>query len=96
MPEYYENIYPYKPSLPLALSAATLFVILALLHTYQALRSKSWYLAAFVTGGYCMSTPSACDHIPTDDAQWNAWATLLEPFLFNNAQSTRWPRSQPP
>lgn len=53
MAEYYEDIYPYKPSLALALLAAAFFGTLAFLHTYQTLRSKTWFIRAFMVGGYC-------------------------------------------
>lgn len=55
MAEYYENMYVYRPSLALALCAAAFFGIASFLHTYQALRSKTWFFVAFVVGGYCKS-----------------------------------------
>ena len=55
MAEYYENLYPFKPSLALALFGAALFCIIAFLHSYQLLRSRTWLLTAFVIGGYCKS-----------------------------------------
>ena len=53
MPQYYPHIYEYDPSLPAAVFAAAIFCIVTLLHTYQLLRSRTWFFIPFVLGGYC-------------------------------------------
>lgn len=62
----YENLYPYKPSLALALLAVTVFGVLTFLHTYQTLRCKTWYFLAFLVGGYCKSAFPASGQWSTD------------------------------
>ena len=59
MAETYEKIYGYEPSLPLALVAALLFGVITFLQTYQLIRSKTWFMIAFVLGGYCKAFTQA-------------------------------------
>lgn len=95
MAEYYEHIYPYQPSLALALSAAGFFGILAFLHTYQALRSNAWFFIAFVIGGYCKSNPRPADVVAiADEIESIALDTSSAPSPFSSARNTHCRRTQ--
>ena len=50
--EHYE-LYKYAPSLALALTFLALFLLSTLLHTYQLLRTRVWYLLPLLIGGFC-------------------------------------------
>lgn len=44
-------IYHYTPSLGLAASACAVFAVSTALHTYQTIRTKSWYVVPIILGG---------------------------------------------
>ncbi|KAL4904639.1 hypothetical protein BDW74DRAFT_168252 [Aspergillus multicolor] len=46
------RLYRYNPSLGAAVLFTILFLIASAIHTYQALRTRTWFLIAFVLGGY--------------------------------------------
>jgi Na+/H+ antiporter NhaD/arsenite permease-like protein len=52
MSQYYPRIFGYDPSLAAAISACIVFAIMSLVHTYQALRSRTWIWLPFVFGCY--------------------------------------------
>ena len=45
------KFYRYDPSLAAAIVFAILFLLTSLLHIYQLVRSRTWYLTALVIGG---------------------------------------------
>ena len=45
------KFYRYDPSLAAAIVFAICFLLTSLLHIYQLLRSRTWYLTALVVGG---------------------------------------------
>lgn len=45
--------YHYEPSLPAAIAAIALFGISSLLHLFQMVRSRTWFLIPFVLGCFC-------------------------------------------
>lgn len=48
-------LYRYPPTVPGAIVVCILFLISALLHTYQIFRTKTWFMTAFAIGCYCSS-----------------------------------------
>lgn len=55
LPEEYQHFrfYYYEPSMPAAIIFAVLFALATLLHTYQLVRSRTWFMIPFVVGGIC-------------------------------------------
>lgn len=47
------KLYRYDPSLAAAIIFVVLFALVSFLHTYQLLRTRTWYFIPFVLGGYC-------------------------------------------
>ncbi|KAK7416629.1 hypothetical protein QQX98_005100 [Neonectria punicea] len=45
--------YRYEPSLGAAVVFTIIFVVTTILHTFQMIKTKTWYLIAFVLGGAC-------------------------------------------
>ena len=50
-----KNLYKYTPSLPVAIIFTSIFVGLAVAHLFRMIRSKQWFMTAFIVGGVCMS-----------------------------------------
>lgn len=50
-------LYRYDVSLPAAIAAAAVFLVLSLLHTWRIVRHRSLYFTAFTIGGYCKPAP---------------------------------------
>ncbi|KAF2186058.1 RTA1 like protein [Zopfia rhizophila CBS 207.26] len=46
------SLYNYDPSVGAAVFFAILFGIIAFIHTYQFIRTRTWFLIPFVVGGY--------------------------------------------
>ncbi|KAI5276961.1 hypothetical protein E4T47_00050 [Aureobasidium subglaciale] len=51
MTKIYHNVYPYDASVPAAVLFAILFFIMSILHLYQLVRTRTWYLVPFLLGG---------------------------------------------
>ena len=49
-------LYRYELSLPAAIVAAAVFLVLTLLHVWLIYRHRSFYFTAFTVGGCCMYT----------------------------------------
>lgn len=49
------RFYRYDPSLAAAVIFIVLFLLATLAHTYQFIRTRTWYLWPVVAGGICMS-----------------------------------------
>ena len=47
------TFYNYKPSLAAAVIFLAIFCVSTLLHCFQAVRSRAWYMIPFVLGGVC-------------------------------------------
>lgn len=45
--------YYYYPSLAAAVIFIICFVLTTLLHTFQLIRTKTWFFIPFLIGGYC-------------------------------------------
>jgi len=45
--------YRYNPSLAAAVIFVVLFIITTTFHSYQILRTRTWYFIPFVIGGFC-------------------------------------------
>lgn len=45
-------LYRYEPSLPAAIIFVILFLIAAFFHTYQMIRTKTWFYTALIVGGH--------------------------------------------
>lgn len=46
-------LYRYNPSMAAAVVFIILFLVATTLHTYQLLRTRTWFLIPFVIGGFC-------------------------------------------
>lgn len=57
---YYEeadwSLYRYEPNVPAPILFAVLFGITTILHGFQMIRTRTWYLGAFFAGGCCKAT----------------------------------------
>jgi hypothetical protein len=51
------DLYKYSPSVGAAVFFAILFGITTLIHTYQIIRTRTWFLIPFLVGGYCEYHP---------------------------------------
>lgn len=51
------ELYRYSPSLVGAVIFIALFAMVSFLHTYQLVRTRTWYFIPFCIGGYCMFVP---------------------------------------
>jgi hypothetical protein len=49
-------LYRYEVSLPAAIAAAAVFLVLTLLHVWLIYRHRSFYFTAFTIGGCCTYT----------------------------------------
>lgn len=47
------SYYHYDPSVAAAILFTVLFFLTTLLHTYQMIRTRTWFLVPFVLGGIC-------------------------------------------
>lgn len=47
------KFYRYDPSFSAALVCAIAFLLTTTIHSYQLLRTRTWYFLAFVVGGTC-------------------------------------------
>jgi len=54
------KFYQYDPSAEAAIIFIALFGLLTLLHSWQMLRTRAWYLIPFVVGGICTSYRFRC------------------------------------
>lgn len=45
--------YRFVPSVPAPIIFAVLFGITTLLHAFQMIKTRTWYLGALLTGGIC-------------------------------------------
>jgi hypothetical protein len=45
--------YRYNPSLATAVVFILLFVFTTAMHSYQLLRTRTWYFIPFIVGGFC-------------------------------------------
>ena len=48
--------YNYNPSEGAAIPFAALFGLATLVHIWQMIRAKTWYMIPFIVGGICMFT----------------------------------------
>lgn len=49
-------LYRYELSLPAAIAAVVVFLVLTLLHVWRIYRYRSFYFTAFTVGGCCTYT----------------------------------------
>ena len=56
------SLYNYVPSMAASILFVALFALTTGLHTYQMVRTRTWFLVPFVCGGFCMSLPT---HVTT-------------------------------
>lgn len=49
----YHNVYPYDASVAAAVLFTILFFVSSIVHLYQLLRTRTWYLLPFLIGGIC-------------------------------------------
>lgn len=49
----YHNVYPYDASIAAAVLFTILFFVSSIVHLYQLLRTRTWYLLPFLIGGIC-------------------------------------------
>lgn len=54
------KLYRYDPSMVAAVIFIILFLIISALHTYQLVRTKTWFFIPFLIGGYCKMHQLAC------------------------------------
>lgn len=47
------KLYRYDPNMAATVIFIVLFATVTILHTYQLLRTRTWYFIPFVVGGYC-------------------------------------------
>lgn len=47
------KLYRYDPSMTAAVIFIILFSAISALHTYQLVRTKTWFFIPFLIGGYC-------------------------------------------
>lgn len=47
------KLYQYDPSMVAAVIFIILFLVTSLLHTYQLVRTRTWYFIPFCIGIYC-------------------------------------------
>ena len=47
------SYYHYDPSVAAAIIFIVLFILTTLLHMYQMIRTRTWFLVPFVLGGIC-------------------------------------------
>lgn len=47
------QLYRYDPSLAAAIIFTVLFLVVSLIHTYQLIRTRTWYFIPFTIGGHC-------------------------------------------
>jgi hypothetical protein len=62
-------LYRYDVSLPAAIAALVVFLILTLLHVWRIYRHRSFYFTAFTIGGVCTWWPphtKPCPYRPVD------------------------------
>jgi hypothetical protein len=56
---YYEDaswsFYRFKPNVPAPILFAVLFGITTIMHGFQMVRTRTWYMGAFFAGGVCKS-----------------------------------------
>lgn len=52
------RLYDYKPSEAAPIVFVVLFAITASYHTFQLFKHKTWYMIAFLLGGFCKSSIS--------------------------------------
>ena len=57
------SLYNYVPSMAASILFVALFALTTGLHTYQMVRTRTWFLVPFVCGGFCTSLTTPC-HIP--------------------------------
>lgn len=51
------KLYRYDPSMAAAIIFIILFLLVTGLHTYQLIRTKTWFFSCFVVGGFSKSLP---------------------------------------
>lgn len=49
------QLYRYEPSMAAAVIFIILFLAITAIHTYQMVRTKTWFFVPFVLGGFCAS-----------------------------------------
>lgn len=54
------KLYRYDPSMAAAVIFIILFLMVTGLHTYQLIRTKTWFFSCFVIGGFSKSLPPRC------------------------------------
>ena len=47
------DLFEYDPSVAAALIFAVLFGIATFIHVYQLIRTRTWFMLAFLIGGIC-------------------------------------------
>ena len=52
------SLYQYTPSIPAAIVFIALFGITTALHSYQMMRTRTWFFIPFLCGGLCKSMAS--------------------------------------
>ena len=58
-PKYFVY-YHYYPSLAAAIVAIVLFALTTIAHTFQLVKTRTWYLIPFVVGGICELALGEC------------------------------------
>jgi len=58
------KLYRYDPSMAAAVIFIILFLLSTALHTYQLLRTKTWFFSCFVIGGFSKSLLQNKIHVP--------------------------------
>lgn len=52
------KLYEYKPSMAAAIIFIIAFALSTSLHTFQLIKHRTWYMLAFLVGGFCKSACS--------------------------------------
>lgn len=62
LPEEYRDFrfYYYEPSMAAAIIFTVLFAAATMVHTYQLVRSRTWFMIPFMVGGICEFTTCSC------------------------------------
>lgn len=56
------QLYRYEPSMAAAVIFIILFLVITAIHTYQVIRTRTWFFIPFVIGGYCKTPPLCSAH----------------------------------
>ena len=60
------RFYYYEPSMAAAVTFTVLFALATVLHAYQLVRSRTWFMIPFAVGAICKSNESITSCLFTD------------------------------